>query len=121
MFFLSEYNIILFYLFFAFLLGCIMFAFSFFLSERTVNVDTQISYECGFSPFQDARAKFEIQFYVIAILFIIFDIEIIFLLPWLSTLKLIGSLGYFTMMVFLILLVIGFLYEWLKDALNWNK
>jgi len=78
------------------------------------------SYECGFEPFGDARKKFEIRFYLVAILFIIFDLEITFLIPWAVSLGKIGIVGFWSMMVFLAVLTIGFIYEWKKGALEWE-
>ena len=77
-------------------------------------------YECGFEPFDDARMKFDIRFYLVAILFIIFDLELAFLFPWAVCLPYIGWLGFASMMVFLAHLTIGFVYEWKKGALEWN-
>jgi NADH-quinone oxidoreductase subunit A len=77
-------------------------------------------YECGFEPFSDSRGEFDVRFYLVAILFIIFDLEIIFLFPWAITLSKIGALGFWSMMVFLGLLTIGFIYEWKKGALEWE-
>ncbi len=77
-------------------------------------------YECGFEPFQDARIEFDVRFYLVAILFIIFDLEIIFLFPWAITLGKIGALGFWSMMVFIAILTIGFIYEWKKGALEWE-
>jgi NADH-quinone oxidoreductase subunit A len=77
-------------------------------------------YECGFEPFQDARMEFDVRFYLVAILFIIFDLEVIFLFPWAITLGKIGALGFWSMMIFLGLLTIGFIYEWKKGALEWE-
>jgi len=78
------------------------------------------SYECGFAPFEEARTKFDVRFYLVAILFIIFDLEIAFLFPWAVVLKDIGLFGYIAMVVFLGILVIGFIYEWKKGALEWE-
>ncbi len=78
------------------------------------------SYECGFEPFEDSRMKFDVRFYLVAILFIIFDLEIAFLFPWAIVLNEIGWFGYAAMMVFLGILVIGFIYEWKKGALEWE-
>lgn len=78
------------------------------------------AYECGFEPFSNTRHKFDIRFYLIAILFIIFDLEIAFLFPWAVTLKETGATGFFSMMFFLGLLTIGFIYEWKKGALEWE-
>ena len=78
------------------------------------------AYECGFEPIGDARGKFDVRFYLVAILFIIFDLEIAFLFPWAVTLGKIGLLGYCSMMIFLAILTIGFIYEWFKGALEWE-
>lgn len=77
-------------------------------------------YECGFDAFSDARLKFDVRFYLVAILFIIFDLEIAFLFPWALTLKSIGLFGFMSMMLFLAILTIGFIYEWRKGALEWE-
>jgi NADH-quinone oxidoreductase subunit A len=77
-------------------------------------------YECGFEPFDDARGQFDVRFYLVAILFIIFDLEIAFLFPWAVSLGDIGLLGFWSMMVFLGVLTIGFIYEWKKGALDWE-
>ena len=77
-------------------------------------------YECGFEAFEDARMKFDVRYYLVAILFILFDLEIAFLFPWAVVLNEIGLFGFVSMMVFLGILVIGFFYEWRKGALNWD-
>jgi NADH-quinone oxidoreductase subunit A len=77
-------------------------------------------YECGFEAFSDARMKFDVRYYLVAILFIIFDLEIAFLFPWAMSLKAIGWFGFSSMMVFLAVLTIGFVYEWKKGALEWE-
>ncbi len=77
-------------------------------------------YECGFEAFEDARMKFDVRYYLVAILFIIFDLEIAFLFPWAVSLKEIGLLGFISMMIFLAILVVGFIYEWMKGALEWE-
>jgi NADH-quinone oxidoreductase subunit A len=82
--------------------------------------DKLSTYECGFEPFGDAKSKFDVRFYLVAILFIIFDLEITFLIPWAVSLRKIGLVGFYSMMVFLGVLTIGFLYEWKKGALEWN-
>ena len=78
------------------------------------------SYECGFEPFSDARGKFDVRFYLVAILFIIFDLEVAFLFPWAVSLGEIGVPGFWSMMVFLAVLTVGFIYEWKKGALEWE-
>ncbi len=77
-------------------------------------------YECGFDAFEDARMKFDVRYYLVAILFIIFDLEIAFLFPWATVLEEIGEYGFLSMMLFLGLLAVGFIYEWLKGALEWE-
>ena len=78
------------------------------------------AYECGFEAFEDARMKFDVRYYLVAILFIIFDLEIAFLFPWAISLGEIGAVGFWSMMLFLLLLVVGFIYEWRKGALQWE-
>jgi len=78
------------------------------------------AYECGFSAFEDARMKFDVRYYLVAILFILFDLEIAFLFPWAIVLKEIGTFGFVSMMIFLAILVVGFIYEWMKGALEWE-
>ena len=78
------------------------------------------AYECGFEPFDDASRKFDVRFYLVAILFIIFDLEVAFLFPWAITLGDIGMFGFFSMLIFLAVLTVGFIYEWCKGALEWE-
>lgn len=83
--------------------------------------DAKLSpYECGFEAFEDARMKFDVRYYLVAILFILFDLEIAFLFPWAVALKEIGLFGFISMMIFLFILIIGFIYEWKKGALEWD-
>jgi NADH-quinone oxidoreductase subunit A len=77
-------------------------------------------YECGFEAFEDARMKFDVRYYLVAILFILFDLEIAFLFPWATVINDIGMAGFLSMMVFLTILVVGFVYEWMKGALEWE-
>ncbi len=77
-------------------------------------------YECGFEAFEDARMKFDVRYYLVAILFILFDLEIAFLFPWAVSLDAIGLFGFVSMMIFLAILVVGFIYEWMKGALDWE-
>ena len=77
-------------------------------------------YECGFEAFEDARMKFDVRYYLVAILFILFDLEIAFLFPWAVALREIGPAGFWAMMIFLLILVVGFAYEWKKGALDWE-
>ena len=78
------------------------------------------AYECGFNAFDDARMKFDVRFYLVSLLFIIFDLEVAFLFPWAITFGELGALGFWSMMVFLAVLTIGFIYEWWKGALEWD-
>jgi NADH-quinone oxidoreductase subunit A len=78
------------------------------------------SYECGFEPFEDSRMKFDVRYYLVAILFIIFDLEIAFLFPWAVSLDAVGTFGLIAMAIFLAVLVVGFIYEWKKGALEWD-
>ncbi len=84
------------------------------------DVEKNSPYECGFEAFEDARMKFDVRYYLVAILFILFDLEIAFLFPWAVVLKEIGTFGFISMMVFLAILVVGFVYEWMKGALEWE-
>ena len=93
----------------------------FFLFFTTLIGPEKLSaYECGFEPFEDSRMEFDVRFYLVAILFIIFDLEIAFLFPWAISLGNIGILGFSSMMIFLFILTIGFIYEWKKGALDWE-
>lgn len=90
------------------------------LGKQNPSRDKLMSYECGFDPFGDARSRFDIRFYLVAILFIIFDLEVAFLIPWAIVLKKIGAVGFWSMMFFLFVLTVGFIYEWKKGALDWE-
>ena len=93
---------------------------SVFVASQKPYDEKNTTYECGFEPFEDSRMKFDVRFYLVAILFIIFDLEIAFLFPWAIVLTDIGWFGYIGMVVFLAILVIGFIYEWKKGALEWE-
>nr|QOZ41737.1 Nad3 [Prototheca wickerhamii] len=115
-----EYLGILIYFFIAIALSVLLVGLPFVVSTRKSDPEKISAYECGFDPFDDARGRFDIQFYLVAILFIIFDLEVAFLFPWALTLNNIGFFGFWTMMVFLIILTVGFVYEWRKGALDWS-
>ena len=91
-----------------------------FVGPNNPDKEKLSAYECGFAPFDDARGRFDVRFYLVAILFIIFDLEIAFLFPWAISLGSIGILGFMSMMIFLFILTIGFIYEWKKGALDWE-
>lgn len=100
------------------LLSGVILALSFFIAIQTPDPEKTSAYECGFEPFEDARNRFDIRFYIVAILFLIFDIEVAYLFPWASVLGRIGNSGYVVRVFFLLLLTLGFLYEVIKGALN---
>ena len=97
-----------------------MTALSFIVGKSNPDSEKLSAYECGFEPFNDSRMEFDVRFYLVAILFIIFDLEIAFLFPWAITLGKIGLLGFTSMMIFLFILTVGFIYEWKKGALDWE-
>ena len=118
--FLSEYLSIVIFLFIALALSIGFVFINFILSPKNPDPEKLSTYECGFEAFSDSRIEFDIRFYLVAILFIIFDLEIAFLFPWAISLGNIGLLGFFSMMIFLSILTIGFIYEWKKGALEWE-
>ena len=118
--FLSEYLSILIFLFIALFLSIGFVAANLLVSPSNPDPEKLSAYECGFEPFQDSRMEFDVRFYLVAILFIIFDLEIAFLFPWAISLGNIGLLGFSSMMIFLFILTVGFIYEWKKGALDWE-
>lgn len=115
-----EYSYIFVTLIFAIILAIVLFAISYLGVLRKYDIEKISAYECGFEPFEDTRSKFDVKFYLVAILFIIFDLEIIYLFPWSVALSRIDLFGFFVMMIFLAVLTIGFIYEWRKGALDWE-
>ena len=101
-------------------LGALLIAAGSFLAPNRPDEDKLAPYECGFEAFEDSRMKFDVRYYLVAILFIIFDLEIAFLFPWAIVLDDIGVFGFWAMMIFLAVLVVGFIYEWKKGALEWE-
>ena len=118
--FLSEYLPILLFIFIGFALAIGMTAISFIIGDTKPDKEKLSAYECGFEAFDDARGRFDVRFYLVAILFIIFDLEVAFLFPWAVSLGKIGVFGFWSMMFFLLVLTIGFVYEWKKGALEWE-
>ena len=118
--FLLDYLPIIIFLFIALGLSCAFILLNFILSPKKPDPEKLSAYECGFEPFQDSRMEFDVRFYLVAILFIIFDLEIAFLFPWDISLGSIGFLGFISMMIFLFILTVGFIYEWKKGALDWE-
>ena len=117
---LLEYLPILVFLGIALGLGIILLLAAAVIAVRNPDPEKVSAYECGFNAFDDARMKFDVRFYLVAILFIIFDLEIAFLFPWAISLGNIGLLGFSSMMIFLFILTVGFIYEWKKGALDWE-
>ena len=118
--FLSEYLSIIIFLFISLLLSIGFIIINYIASPSNPDPEKLSAYECGFEPFQDSRVEFDVRFYLVAILFIIFDLEIAFLFPWAISLGSLGALGFWSMMIFLSILTVGFVYEWKKGALDWD-
>ncbi len=118
--YLPEYLPILIFLGIATALALLIVAAAFILARQRPDSEKLSAYECGFDAFDDARGMFDVRFYLVAILFIIFDLEVAFLFPWAVALGEIGIIGFWSMIVFLAVLTIGFIYEWKKGALEWE-
>lgn len=118
--FLADYFPIMVFLVIALGLSLMMVAASLLVGKRNPDKDKLAAYECGFDAFGDAHRKFDVRFYLVAILFIIFDLEIAFLFPWAVSLSDVGMFGFWSMMLFLGVLTVGFVYEWKKGALDWE-
>ena len=118
--FLKDYFTIILFLIIAFGLSMAFIAINYLASPKNPDPEKLSTYECGFEPFNDSRMEFDVRFYLVAILFIIFDLEIAFLFPWAISLGQIGLFGFISMMIFLFILTVGFIYEWKKGALDWD-
>ncbi len=118
--FLKDYFSIILFLGIAIILSFGFILINYIFSPKNPDPEKLSAYECGFLPFSDSRMEFDIRFYLVAILFIIFDLEIAFLFPWAITLGKIGFLGFVSMIIFLFILTVGFIYEWKKGALDWD-
>jgi len=118
--FLSDYFSIILFLFISIILSFGFVLANFLAAPSNPDPEKLSAYECGFEAFDDSRMEFDVRFYLVAILFIIFDLEIAFLFPWAISLGNIGALGFWSMMIFLSVLTIGFIYEWKKGALEWE-
>ena len=118
--FLYDYLSIIIFVFVALGLSVGFIVLNFIFSPKNPDPEKLSAYECGFEAFSDSRMEFDIRFYLVAILFIIFDLEIAFLFPWAISLGKIGFLGFISMMIFLVILTVGFIYEWKKGALDWE-
>ena len=117
---LLEYLPLVVFLGVALVIGASLMVAPFLVAVRNPDAEKVSAYECGFNAFDDARMKFDVRFYLVAILFIIFDLEIAFLFPWAAAFKEVGLFGFWSMVVFLGVLTIGFIYEWRKGALEWD-
>jgi len=118
--FLLEYLPVLIFIFIAAAVSLAMFVASIIVGKSKPDAEKLSAYECGFDAFSDAHSKFDVRYYLVAILFIIFDLEIAFLFPWAISLGEIGMIGFWSMMAFLGVLTVGFIYEWNKGALDWE-
>ena len=117
---LQNYVPILIFLGVALMLGSVLIGAGFVLGPHRPDAEKLSAYECGFEAFSDSRMKFDVRYYLVAILFIVFDLEIAFLFPWAVALEAVGMVGLAAMGVFLAILVVGFVYEWKKGALEWD-
>ena len=118
--FLKDYLSIIIFIFTALFLSVGFIVLNFMFSPKKPDPEKLSAYECGFEAFSDSRMEFDVRFYLVAILFIIFDLEIAFLFPWAISLGNLGSLGFWSMIIFLSILTVGFIYEWKKGALDWD-
>ena len=118
--YLAEYLPILIFLAIAMGLAGIIIVASLLVARQSPDSEKVSSYECGFEPFEDSRQRFDVRYYLVAILFIIFDLEVAFLFPWAVSLGNIGLFGFWSMVFFLGVLTVGFIYEWRKGALEWE-
>ena len=117
---LEQYFPILLFIIVGLGLGVVLLSAGSLLAPNKPDPEKLSPYECGFEAFEDARMKFDVRYYLVAILFILFDLEIAFLFPWAVVINEIGLAGFLSMMLFLAILVVGFIYEWMKGALEWE-
>ena len=117
---LEQYFPILLFILFGLGMGALLLTAGWVVSPNRPDPEKLSPYECGFEAFEDARMKFDVRYYLVAILFILFDLEIAFLFPWAVVLPDIGYFGFAAMMIFIAILVVGFIYEWKKGALEWE-
>ena len=118
--YLLEYLPIILFMGIATVLGLLLMVVPMVIAPSKPDPEKLSAYECGFNAFDDARMKFDVRFYLVSILFIIFDLEVAFLFPWAISLGKIGLFGFWSMVVFLAVLTVGFIYEWKKGALEWE-
>lgn len=116
----SEYFFILIFTVISFVIVLVLLVISYSVSSKNITDEKASAYECGFEPFDESRKTFDIQFYIVGVLFLIFDLEIAFLFPWALSLSYIGLFGFWVMCIFILFLTIGFVYEWQRGALDWS-
>lgn len=116
-----EYSFLASYIAFCFFLSCIFLTLSYMFCIKQADVEKTSIYECGFDPIDEAHKTLDVQFFVVGVLFLIFDLEIAFLFPWAVILTNVGFIGFFSMLFFLALLTLGFAYEWCRGALDWSE
>ncbi len=117
---LEHYLPVLLFIVIGLVIGGLMITLGFVIAPHRPDKEKLSPYECGFEAFEDSRMKFDVRYYLVAILFILFDLEIAFLFPWAIVLESIGLFGFIAMLIFLSILVVGFIYEWKKGALEWE-
>jgi NADH-quinone oxidoreductase subunit A len=117
---LSDYLPVVLFIGLSAIIGLVLLAVPFVIAVKNPDAEKVSAYECGFNAFDDARMKFDVRFYLVSILFIIFDLEVAFLFPWAVAFRDAGWFGFWSMMIFLAVLTIGFAYEWRKGALQWD-
>ncbi len=117
---IDQYLPVLLFILIGMAVGVVPLALGYVLGPNRPDAAKNSPYECGFEAFEDARMKFDVRYYLVAILFILFDLEIAFLLPWAVALKDVGGVGFVAVLIFLAILVVGFAYEWKKGALDWE-
>ena len=117
---LEHYLPVLLFIVIGLVIGGLMITLGFVIAPHRPDKEKSSAYECGFEAFEDSRMKFDVRYYLVAILFILFDLEIAFLFPWAIVLESIGLFGFSAMLIFLSILVVGFIYEWKKGALEWE-
>ncbi len=116
----KEYSVIIVFFVISSCLSILLFLLSYLITPQKFDQEKISAYECGFNPFDDARSTFDVRFYLVAILFLIFDLEVSFLFPWSIVLNDLPIFGFWSMVIFLVILTIGFIYEWYKGALEWE-
>jgi len=117
----TEYGSVLALICVSSIMAAIIYSLSFALARQANDLEKASAYECGFDPFEDARNAFDVRFYLVAILFLVFDLEAVFLFPWSTSIENLSTPGWFTMIEFLCELIVGFIYAWKKGALEWER